>query len=71
MSADKILFQTEIMKEIIKSKSILIARAKDDDSVTGIGHELERERGRIEGLQKALELFEKHDLYNIERGWTD
>ncbi len=60
MSAKKIMFEMDVMKEIITAKSFIDANEKNDDSTTGYGHELERERGRIEGFQKALELFERY-----------
>ena len=58
MSLNKMEFELAVMRELVKARAFIELNKEKDDSVTGYGHELERERGRIEGLQKALEFFE-------------
>jgi hypothetical protein len=58
--AVKALIYIDIMKHIIQSKQTLKEIEQYDDSTTGYGHDIQRHIGRIEGFQKALEIFESH-----------
>jgi len=60
MSAEKMKFELDVLTEIIKARSYIKDNEENDDCTTGYGHWLEKERGRIEGFQKALKLFEQY-----------
>jgi hypothetical protein len=58
MSDKKIILRNKIQMEIVKANAYLIENEENDDSTTGYGHWMERERGRIDGFKMALEFFE-------------